>query len=312
MKITLEALQVIDMIARCGTYGLAAEELHKAPSSLSYVVQKLEGDLGITVFDRSGHRVRLTRTGEVLIEEGRRLLRAASRMEERLRRVETGWETELRITTDAVLPFDVLVPFISAFHAENTHTRLTFAQEMLHDTWNALLSNRADLLIAAVGDPPDVQGLSVVPIVSVRPMFVVAPTHPLARAKEPVFCHTLNEHRFVEIASYPHPLTGMDDGVIDAGQRVEVPTLEAKESMLLAGAACGFLPNCAADPHIAAGRLIVKRLAEDRPARTLHIAWRCDEPGQALQWWLDRKDDLIAAVRGGIQPASSRLLARKA
>ncbi|MGN5478319.1 hypothetical protein ACTMU2_18890 [Cupriavidus basilensis] len=50
---------------------------------MSYVVQKLESDLGITVFDRSAHRVRLTLAGEVLLDEGRRLLRAANDLEER-------------------------------------------------------------------------------------------------------------------------------------------------------------------------------------------------------------------------------------
>jgi DNA-binding transcriptional LysR family regulator len=131
MKITLEALQVIESIARCGTFGLAGEELHKAPSSLSYVVQKFESDLGVTVFDRSGHRVRLTRTGALLVEESRQLLRAALDLEERARRVETGWETDLKIVVDAILPFEILTPMIAAFHAENPYTRLQFSQEML-------------------------------------------------------------------------------------------------------------------------------------------------------------------------------------
>jgi DNA-binding transcriptional LysR family regulator len=54
MKITLEALEVIDAIERRGSYAAAAEELHKVPSAVSYIVNKLEADLGVMVFDRAG------------------------------------------------------------------------------------------------------------------------------------------------------------------------------------------------------------------------------------------------------------------
>ncbi|MFD2274328.1 hypothetical protein ACFS07_33675 [Undibacterium arcticum] len=40
MKLTLEALQAIDAIERRGSYAAAADELHKVPSALSYIVQK--------------------------------------------------------------------------------------------------------------------------------------------------------------------------------------------------------------------------------------------------------------------------------
>ncbi|MFC6522771.1 LysR family transcriptional regulator [Undibacterium arcticum] len=39
MKLTLEALQAIDAIERRGSYAAAADELHKVPSALSYIVQ---------------------------------------------------------------------------------------------------------------------------------------------------------------------------------------------------------------------------------------------------------------------------------
>lgn len=297
MKITLEALQVIEAIARCGTFSLAGDELHKAPSSLSYVVQKFESDLGVTVFDRSGHRVRLTKTGALLVEEGRQLLRAAHDLQERARRVETGWETELKIAVDAILPFDILTPLITAFHAENPHTRLLFSQEMLGGSWRALVSNQVDLVIGAVGDAPVVQGLFSVPIGGLQSVFVVAPGHPLADMAEPVECATLWQHQFAEIGTTSHGLSVISPALVEGQKQINVPTLQAKEAVLLAGIACGYLPRCAAQPHLAAGRLVQKLLREEPPARTLHIAWRGKEPGRALGWWLDRQETLIASVR---------------
>ena len=56
MKLSLDGLLVLDAIARKGSFAAAAEELHRVPSAITYTVQKLEQDLGVTLFDRSGHR----------------------------------------------------------------------------------------------------------------------------------------------------------------------------------------------------------------------------------------------------------------
>src|SRR5207253_2493375 len=73
MNLSFEVLQALDAIDRTGTFASAAETLHRVPSSLSYLVQKLELDLGVKLFDRTGRRATLTHAGRVVVEEGRRL-----------------------------------------------------------------------------------------------------------------------------------------------------------------------------------------------------------------------------------------------
>ncbi|HUG71856.1 MAG TPA: LysR family transcriptional regulator, partial [Steroidobacteraceae bacterium] len=63
LRISLEALQVLDAIARRGSFSAAGEELHRSASTLSYSIGKLEKDLGVQVFDRGGHRAKLTTAG---------------------------------------------------------------------------------------------------------------------------------------------------------------------------------------------------------------------------------------------------------
>lgn len=60
MRLSLEALETLDAIAEQGSFARAAESLHRVPSALTYTVKKLESDLGVTLFDRSGQRARLT------------------------------------------------------------------------------------------------------------------------------------------------------------------------------------------------------------------------------------------------------------
>jgi hypothetical protein len=98
MLLTLEALTILDAIERKGSFARAAEELARAPSSLTYAVQQMEADLDVLLFDRSGHRARFTPAGRVLLEEGRSLLAAANRWCKpgRLRWLGDGFTTRLR------------------------------------------------------------------------------------------------------------------------------------------------------------------------------------------------------------------------
>ena len=58
--LTLEALRVMDAIDRRGSFAAAADELGRVPSALSYTMQKLEEELDVVLFDRSGHRTKFT------------------------------------------------------------------------------------------------------------------------------------------------------------------------------------------------------------------------------------------------------------
>lgn len=63
MKLTLEALRIIDAIDRKGSFTTAAIALDRVPFALTYSVRKLEGDLDVPLFDRRGHRAELTPAG---------------------------------------------------------------------------------------------------------------------------------------------------------------------------------------------------------------------------------------------------------
>src|SRR3954466_8994227 len=127
MRLSLEALQVLDAIDRKGSFASAADELHRVPSAITYSVRQLEDGLGVSLFDRSGHRAVLTQAGRELLSEGRRLLRAASDLECRVQQVAKGWEAELRIAVDTIIGIDRLYGIIAEFYGENSGTRLRIA-----------------------------------------------------------------------------------------------------------------------------------------------------------------------------------------
>ena len=113
--INLESLRVLKAIQEKGSFAAAAEALFKVPSALTYTVNKLESDLGVTLFDRSGHRAVLTASGQLILREGQQLLDAANRLSEKVKELETGWEPRLTIAIDSILPVEHLFSLIGQF-----------------------------------------------------------------------------------------------------------------------------------------------------------------------------------------------------
>src|SRR5512147_2995436 len=147
--LTLDALQLIDAIARRGSFAGAAEEMGRVPSAVTYAVRKLESDLDVLLFDRRGYRARLTPAGDELLREGRHLLAAADDLARRVQRVASGWEQALTLAVDNIVPFEPLLPVVADFLAV-APTQLRITSEVLGGTWDVLLSGRADLAIGGL------------------------------------------------------------------------------------------------------------------------------------------------------------------
>lgn len=83
MKPLLDVLVILDALEKEGSFAAASAKLYKTPSALSYTVQKLESDLNIQILDRTGHRARFTRTGQMLLEKGRDVLHTVRELKNR-------------------------------------------------------------------------------------------------------------------------------------------------------------------------------------------------------------------------------------
>src|SRR6059036_3690032 len=145
--LTPDALAMMDVIARTGSFAAAARELGKVPSALTYNVRQLEGALDVLLFDRRSRQARLTAAGEELLNEGRRLLAEMDAVANRVKRVATGWETQLTIAVDGVMSRVTMFELCEAFYAlsdgRGPGTRLRLRTEVLTGTWEALINGQA-------------------------------------------------------------------------------------------------------------------------------------------------------------------------
>jgi DNA-binding transcriptional LysR family regulator len=290
MALSLEALTVLDAIDRRGSFAAAARELDRVPSALTYMVRKLEGDLDVLIFDRRGHRAKLTPAGLELLHEGRHLLRAADELLRRVQRVASGWEVELRLAIDGILCFGGVCELLERFYAASPGTRIRLSSEVLSGTWDALVSQRADLAIGATSATPagtdSPSGFLVRPLGTIEMVFAVAPQHPLAAAPEPLAPETIRGHRAIAVADTSRNLPRTTVGLLRGQDVLTVASLQDKISAQLVGLGCGYLPLGLIGEAIEAGRLVPKLTTEPRQEAALHYAWSPSARGKALAWFL--------------------------
>ena len=288
MRISLESLQVLDAIDRRGSFAAAAAELHRVPSAITYTIQQLEADLDVLIFDRRGHRAQLTPAGHELLNEGRQLLQAAVDLETRIRQIAKGWETELRIGVDTIIGAARIYPLITQFYAEHgaiAGTRIKLTEEVLAGNWDALISERADLVIGVNGDAPSGGGIATQALRSVSFVFVAAPDHPICAAPQPLTETIIHRYRAVSVADSSRNLPPRTVGLLSGQDVLTVPSMRDKIAAHIAGLGVGYLPTHLAAAEIARGRLRTLELSSPLPEAVLYAAWRPRRTGKALRWF---------------------------
>ena len=317
--LTPDALTMMDVIARTGSFAAAARELGKVPSSLTYSVRQLEEALDVLLFDRRSRQARLTAAGEELLNEGRCLLEQMDAVANHVKRVATGWETQLSIAVDGVISRLTMFELCESFYAldppavSSRHgasgsvqahatlggagTRLRLRTEVMAGTWEALTSGQADLAIGVGLDRGLTSGVQMKELGAMLFVFTVAPHHPLAQADTPISDAELMRHRAVAVADSAQRLAPLTVNLLPGQDVLTVGSMQLKIEALLRCMGCGFVPEPMARDHIAAGRLVVKPVQRAARAPVLGYAWRTPAGdragaareahlGLALRWWL--------------------------
>lgn len=294
--VDLEDIELLTAIAESGSMAAAARRLGKVPSALTYQVRRLEDQLDLLLVDRRSGRAQLTESAQLLVREGRDVLAALDGALTRARRAALGFESELVIAVDAIVPIDVLWPLLRGFDELKAPTQIRFWHEVLSGTWEALLSGRADLVVGAPGEAPADHAIRLQPLGRIDFVYCVAPHHPLARAKEPLTPEQIAPHRAVAVADSARSMPRRTAGLLPGQPVMTVPDFRFKIAAQREGLGCGYLPRHMAEPELRAGRLVARQTAQGEVSQTLHLAWREPVRGRALAWFLQAFRDVRFGV----------------
>ncbi len=289
--LTPDALGMLQTIATTGSFAGAARALGLVPSALTYRVRQIEDALDVLLYDRSSRQARLTPAGAELLREGARLLGEIDAMANRVKRVATGWESQLTIAVDTAISKATVMELVDSFFSLAPPTRIRLREETLSGTFAALEAGLADLAIGVGPDSANSPDLHSKLLGPVEFVYAVAPHHPLAQAPEPLSDDVIQKHRAVAVADSVPRGVGITIGLLSGQDVFTVPTMQAKLDALLRGLGGGNLPQCMAQPYIDTGRLVLKTTQRAKRVVELHYAWRGaagSTQGRALQWWLSQ------------------------
>lgn len=282
--LTLEALRVMDAIDRRGSFAAAADELGRVPSALSYTMQKLEEELDVVLFDRSGHRTKFTNVGRMLLERGRILLEAADKLTTDAEALARGWETHITIVVEALIPTEKLFPLLDKL-ALKANTQVSLLTEVLAGAWERLEQGRADIVIA-----PDMHfrassEVNTRKLYTMNNVYVASPDHPIHQEPEPLSDVTRIKYRGIAMADTARERPVLTVQLLDKQQRLTVSSIDDKRRALLAGLGVATMPYPMVAKDIAEGRLCVVSPEYSMESQII-MAWRRDSMGEAKSWFL--------------------------
>ncbi len=280
--LSIEALLVLDAIEHRGSYAAAAEQLNKVPSALSYIVQKLEEQLEVTLFVRQGRRAVLTPAGKHLLVEGRKVLNAINLLSEQTQTIANGWEPKIRIACDAIIDIQPVYRNIQRFLVEHGNIEIDVQEEVMNGTWEALIEDRVDLVFGAPAPAPTQKGIRAVKIKELESILVVGLAHPLARVNMPIALSELVQYRHVIVHDSSKNDIPWSVNIIEGSQRFYVSNVTHKIAAIKAGIGIGYLPKNLVEQHIASGQLIAITLTDKNSPKDLYMAWKISNKGKGL------------------------------
>lgn len=284
--IPLEALQVIDSIDRKGSFAGAADELCRVPSAITYTVKKLEEQLDIKLFDRDKQRAQLTPAGRLVLEKGREILLRVQQLEDQAKQADSGWEKRLRIVIDTILPCEPFWPLLQELQQAQPWLDIQIMDEALSGCWEALVDDRADLIIGVSGDEPagghwhreSLGGLSM--------GLCCSPNHPASQLSQPINHDLLKDFTHIVISDSSRSLSAgiapRTVGQLGIQRVLAVTNMQQKVSALVNGIGISHLPRYMAEPLISQGKLC--SLADFAPPTPFFMYWRKQSSGKANAW----------------------------
>ncbi|MBK1721964.1 LysR family transcriptional regulator [Thiocystis violacea] len=241
-RTTLEQWATLRAVVDHGGFEAAAEALRRSQSSVSYSLKRLQEQLPVTVLAPQGRRSLLTDQGQVLLQRARLLLEEARRLEQLAATLAQGWETQVRLAVEIVMPPDPLLGALARFGAEVPQTRVQLIETVLSGTSEALLQHQVDLAITGQVPP----GFLGEPLVRVDFLAVARADHALHRLERPLTLEDLRAHRQIVIRDTGR-FRQVDSGWLEAEERWTVSHLLTAIAILKRGLGFAWIPRA----HIA-------------------------------------------------------------
>ena len=290
-NINLEHINAFIAISECGGVNVAAEKLHKSPSTISHSLAKLQQQLDLKLFEQRGRRLHLTEQGAVILKQAKILLDEKQSLLGLAAHLQQDYRAEITLAVDAIYPHEMLLQALGDFSQQYPDCHIKLHEGVLSGAEEQLLNGLANVCIA-YRIPQGFLGERLIDISFVP---VVCASHPMA-GQAAISSRQLMAQRQVVIGDSGRE-EKVDSGWLRATQRWTVSSMHTAIEIILSGMAFGWIPAHLIQRELASGELIEMNLrfgGEKKASLSISLADEDCKMSQALAAILK----LRAAVRG--------------
>lgn len=286
--LTFDQLEVLLAIVDRGSFTAAARALGRTQGGVSYHVQRLEEQLGLELFDRSGRRPVLTEAGTLVVREAQHLRDDLRRLRQVAAGLGRGVEARVHLALDLLFPPEPLARLLAEFQVAFPTVDVSIETGIAGHPADRVRDGSATLGVAQARAAEDLAGH---PSVVLRFVLVVAPDHPLAALDRPVTADDLRRYPNLVLPTPPE-----SDGIVRPVdprlRRWRVADSDMRHELVRRGAGWSRLPLHQVRDDLEAGRLVTPDLSELPLGNfeiPLAVVYHPDRPpGPAGRWWVDR------------------------
>jgi len=264
-------------------------------SAVSSWISSLEGELGVTLFDRSARFPKLAPEGVLLLADARNIIAGVDTLKARSKLMSGGLEAELSVVVDVFFPAATIAAVAKAFAERFPLTPLRLFVEGLGAAYQPVLDERCNLGILA-SLPVEFPSLVSERIDEVPLVMVAVPGHPLARLRGRIPKRELARHVQLVLTDRSDLMAGKDYGVFSPSTW-RLADLSTKHAFLRDGVGWGSMPHHMVASDMAAGKLVP---LDVRPefALTMSACYQASTPpGPAGRWFVDHLKALCGDAR---------------
>lgn len=251
-------LQTFHEVARLGSVMRAAQALHCSQPAVSHRLRALQDDLGVSLFEKVGRKLALTRAGERLQQQCQDVFALCQNMRDAVRSEGETIRGTVVVGTYATVSSQLLVPVLHQLLEEHAELRVRLKLGYTEPLCDELREGKADLLLLTGSQRQE--GLRAVPVGTDALVAVMSPAI-APRRRGHVSPIELRRMRYLCWAG-PRDETfeaaqryALEHGLLDERSPL-VPHTETLRSLAAAGAGYALLPSHSARADVESGRLV--------------------------------------------------------
>ncbi|MFZ5754419.1 MAG: LysR family transcriptional regulator [Bacillota bacterium] len=181
----LRQLEYFQMVSRLNNITRAAERLHVTQPSITIAIQKLEDELGVTLFDRSQKQITLTAEGQVFLQRVENILRSIQDAMLEMNDYRDLQKGSIKIGIPPMIGSFLFPEIFANFKTLYPHLELCIIEEGSIAIRKLLEKGELDLGIVIISHPSPL--LETLPITKGEILLCLPPNHPLVHCSSVPF-----------------------------------------------------------------------------------------------------------------------------